>query len=164
MQVSPNHYETQTMSIYIIIYRIALFWIRTVSADIFGWTYLYLYLYLNWCICICIWIKVEQNICICICIWGGGGEFFCSWPAKFISSPCLGCFWVRRTFIRNMMTSWHGIALLSLYEGNAPMVDFPHTRPMMRSFCVSCAVSPNNLLNSCRVAGGLLRPQNVHVM
>ena len=43
----------------------------TVSADIFGWTYLYLYLYLNRriCICICIWIKVEENICICICIW-----------------------------------------------------------------------------------------------
>ena len=54
---------------YLGIHRIALFWIWTVSADIFGWTYLYLYLYLNRCICICIWIKVEQNICICICIW-----------------------------------------------------------------------------------------------
>ena len=55
------------MSIYLGIHRIALFWIWTVSEDIFGWTYLYLYL--NQCICICIWINVEQNICICICIW-----------------------------------------------------------------------------------------------
>ena len=66
LQVSPKHKETQAMSIYLGIYRIALFWIWTVSADIFGWTYLYLYLYLNQCISICIWIKVEQNICICI--------------------------------------------------------------------------------------------------
>ena len=36
IQVSPKHWETQTMSIYFGIYRIALFWIRTVSADIFG--------------------------------------------------------------------------------------------------------------------------------
>ena len=38
----------------------------TVSADIFGWTYLYLYLNRRICICICIWIKVEEKICICI--------------------------------------------------------------------------------------------------
>ena len=66
--MSPKHKETQAMSIYLGIHRIALFWIWTVSEDIFGWTYLYLYLYLNRCICICIciWINVEQNICICI--------------------------------------------------------------------------------------------------
>ena len=69
LEVSPKHKETQTICMYLGIYRIALFWVWTVSADIFGWTYLYLYLYLNRCICICIWIKVEQNICICICIW-----------------------------------------------------------------------------------------------
>ena len=70
-QVSPKHKETQAMSIYLGIHKIALFWIWTVSEDIFGWTYLYLYLDLDWCICICIciWINVEQNICICICIW-----------------------------------------------------------------------------------------------
>ena len=66
--MSPNHKETQALGIYLGIHRTALFWIWTVSADIFGWTYLYLYLYLNRCICICIciWIKIEQNICICI--------------------------------------------------------------------------------------------------
>ena len=73
LQVSPKHKpeETQAMGIYLGIHRIALFWIWTVSEDIFGWTYLYLYLYLNRCICICIciWINVELNICICICIW-----------------------------------------------------------------------------------------------
>ena len=51
LQVSPKQ-ETQAMSIYLGIYRIALFWIWTVFADIFGSTYLYL----NRCICICIWI------------------------------------------------------------------------------------------------------------
>ena len=68
LEVSPKHKETQTICMYLGIYKIALFWVWTVSADIFGWMYLYLYLYLNRCICICIciWIKVEQNICICI--------------------------------------------------------------------------------------------------
>ena len=36
--------------------ELSYFWIRTVLADILGWTYLYLYLHLNRCICICIWI------------------------------------------------------------------------------------------------------------
>ena len=66
LHVSPKHKETQAMSTYLGIHRIALFWIWTVSEDIFGWTYLYLYLNQCICICICIWINVEQNICICI--------------------------------------------------------------------------------------------------
>ena len=71
LQVSPKHKETQAMSIYLGILELHYFGSWTVSADVFGWTYLYLYLYLNRCICICIciWIKVEENICICICIW-----------------------------------------------------------------------------------------------
>ena len=48
LQVSPKHKETQAMSIYLGIYRIALFWIQ----------FRQMYLVERICICICIWIDV----------------------------------------------------------------------------------------------------------
>ena len=59
----------------------------TVSADIFGWTYLYLYLYLNRCICICIciWIKIlspywhhqMETFSALLVLWAGNSLLTC---------------------------------------------------------------------------------------
>ena len=85
LQVSPKHKETQAMSIYLGIYRIALFWILNsfgryiwlnihvvvfVFVFVFESMYLYLYLYLNqsWRKYLYLYLK-NPNFCICICIW-----------------------------------------------------------------------------------------------
>ena len=70
MQMSPKHYEEiQTMSIYLGIYRIALFWIRTVFGryiwlNVFVFELMYLYLYLNqtWAKYLYLYLK-NPNFC-----------------------------------------------------------------------------------------------------
>ena len=74
LQVSPKHKETQAMSIYLGIYRIALFWIlnsfgRYIWLNIFVFVFesMYLYLYLNqsWRKYLYLYLK-NPNFCICI--------------------------------------------------------------------------------------------------
>ena len=83
LQVPPKHKETQAMSIYLGIYRIALFWIlnsfgRCIWLNVFVFVfesmYLYLYLYLNqsWRKYLYLYLYLKNPnfcICICICIW-----------------------------------------------------------------------------------------------
>ena len=85
LQVSLKHKETQAMSIYLGIYRIALFWIlnsfgRCIWLNVFVFVfvfesmYLYLYLYLNqsWRKYLYLYLYLKNPnfcICICICIW-----------------------------------------------------------------------------------------------
>ena len=85
LQVSPKHKETQAMSIYLGIYRIALFcilnsfgryiWLNIfVFVFVFESMYLYLYLYLNqsWRKYFHLYLYLKNPnfcICICICIW-----------------------------------------------------------------------------------------------
>ena len=85
LQVSPKHKETQAMSIYLGIYRIALFWIlnsfgRCIWLNVFVFVFvfvfesMYLYLYLNqsWRKYLYLYLYLKNPnfcICICICIW-----------------------------------------------------------------------------------------------
>ena len=81
LQVSPKHKETQAMSIYLGIYRIALFWTLNsfsryiwlnVFVFVFETMYLYLYLFLNqsWRKYLYLYLYLKNpNVCICICIW-----------------------------------------------------------------------------------------------
>ena len=78
-QVSPQHKETQAMSIYLAIYRIALIWIlnsfgRCIWLNVFVFVfesmYLYLYLHQSWRKYLYLYLKNPNFcICICICIW-----------------------------------------------------------------------------------------------